>query len=218
MEVLERAAHGGIALVVVTRPRQRAEVGEHRQQALVLGRVVADRLRTGGVAVEAQHEPLEAAHGVEPGAAASAANAIRSPAATVGGPSPPSSSSSWSSGAWAGTWTLGPASTRRTRPRNGAISDVSIFMLSSTATTSPAWTSSPSATGIDTTTAGDRLRTMPPSSRATRCGTPSTSTSSSGPCTEVMVRWWAPARTSRRSWRPTCCVSTSTATPSTRIR
>ena len=31
----------------------------------MLGRVFADRLRTGGVAVEAQHQPLEAAHGVE---------------------------------------------------------------------------------------------------------------------------------------------------------
>jgi hypothetical protein len=49
----------------VARPRQGAEVREHRQQALVLRRLVADRLGTGCVAVEAQHEPLEPAHGVE---------------------------------------------------------------------------------------------------------------------------------------------------------
>ena len=62
-------------------------------------------------------------------------------------------------------------------------------MLSVTATTSPAWTSSPAATGIATTTPGAWLRTRPPSSRETRCGTPSTSTSRSRSCSAVIVRY-----------------------------
>ena len=57
----------------------------------------------------------------------------------------------------AGTCTLVPVSTRRTRPANGAVSDVSIFIDSTTATTSPSATSSPSPTGIATTTDGPWL-------------------------------------------------------------
>ena len=52
------------------------------------------------------------------------------------------------------TWTFAPTSTSRTRPCTGAVSDVSIFMLSVMATTSPACTSSPSDTGMETTTPG----------------------------------------------------------------
>ena len=52
------------------------------------------------------------------------------------------------------TWSFGPASRLRTRPVNGAGTAVSIFMLSMTATGSPAATSSPAATGSATTTPG----------------------------------------------------------------
>ena len=81
-----------------------------------------------------------------------------------------------------------PLSTRRTRPANGAVSDVSIFIDSTIATTSPSATSSPSLTGIATTTDGPWLRTKPPSSRVIRCGTPWTSTSRSAPWREIIVR------------------------------
>ena len=54
------------------------------------------------------------------------------------------------------------------RPGKAAITAVSIFMLSSTATTSSASTSSPIATGTETTTPGAWLRTAPPSSCPTR--------------------------------------------------
>ena len=83
---------------------------------------------------------------------------------------------------------LADTSTARTRPLTGAVSEDSIFMLSVTATTSPARTSSPATTGIATTTPGLRLRISPPSSREMRCGTPSTSTSRSASCTAVNVR------------------------------
>ena len=73
-------------------------------------------------------------------------------------------------------------------PATGAVSEVSIFMLSVTATTSPALTSSPAETGMATTTPGEWLRTRPPSSREMRCGTPLTSTSRSESCSAVIVR------------------------------
>ena len=68
------------------------------------------------------------------------------------------------------------------RALNGARSTVSIFMLSSTSTGAPASTSAPTASGVATTSAGAGERTTPPSSRLTRCVTPSTSTRWIGPC------------------------------------
>ena len=68
------------------------------------------------------------------------------------------------------------------RARNGARSTVSIFMLSSTSTGAPASTSSPTCSGVATTSAGAGERRTPPSSRLTRCVTPSTSTRWIGPC------------------------------------
>ena len=105
--------------------------------------------------------------------------------------SPPASSSSGSicsSGLPAGTCELAETSTSRTRPWTVAVSELSIFIDSVTATTSPACTSSPSETGIATTTPGPWLRIRPPSSRETRCGTPLTSTSRSASCSAVTVR------------------------------
>ncbi|SKZ40378.1 Uncharacterised protein [Mycobacteroides abscessus subsp. abscessus] len=61
------------------------------------------------------------------------------------------------------------------RERTGARSTVSIFMLSRTSTGAPASTSSPTANGVATTSAGAGERTTPPSSRLTRWATPSTS-------------------------------------------
>ena len=67
-------------------------------------------------------------------------------------------------------------------------------MISTTATTSPAATSSPGSTGIETTTAGAGLRTRPPSSRENRCGAPSTSISRSSPWLEATTRKrWPPS-------------------------
>ena len=117
--------------------------------------------------------------------ASASSNVTRSPSAAAGASS---SGSICSSGRPATTCTLGAASTSRTRPWTGAVSEVSIFMLSVTATTSPGCTSSPSLTGIATTTPGAWLRTRPPSSREMRCGTPLTSTSRSVSCSAVSVR------------------------------
>ena len=64
---------------------------------------------------------------------------------------------------------------RLTRPANGACSTVSIFIASSTTTVAPASTSSPRLPGCDHH-AGAGERMTPPSSRATRWPTPSTST------------------------------------------
>ena len=66
--------------------------------------------------------------------------------------------------------------TSRTQPAYGARTGVSIFMLSSTATTSPASTSCPADTRTATTTAGAGARTRPASSWLTRWDVPSTST------------------------------------------
>ena len=104
----------------------------------------------------------------------------------------------------------GPRARGAPGPARGAVSDDSIFMLSRTATTSPASTSSPSATGIETTTPGAWLRTIPPSSWETRWGTPSTSTSRWVPCSEITVRWLRPPTASRRSWSLRRSTSTST--------
>ena len=129
-----------------------------------------------------------------------------------------SSASRRTSGACAATCMFGPTITSRTRPRNGAVSEDSIFMLSTTATTSPAFTSSPGLTGTDTTTAGARLRTMPPASREMRCGTPSTSISRSSPCREVTVRYTSPATSIRRSWLEIRSSRASIDAPSTTSR
>ncbi len=80
------------------------------------------------------------------------------------------------------TWVFGATSTSRTRPATGARSAVSSFMLSTTATTSPASTASPGATGIETTIAGAGARTSPASPPEMRCTAPSTSTRKSEPC------------------------------------
>ena len=55
-------------------------------------------------------------------------------------------------------------------------------MLSSTRIGAPASTSSPTASGVATTSAGAGERTTPPSSRLIRWVTPSTSTRWIGPC------------------------------------
>ena len=84
-----------------------------------------------------------------------------------------------------------------TRAANGAGSTVSIFMLSSTSTGAPASTSSPTATGVATTSAGAGERTTPPSSRLTRWVTPSTSTRWTGPWVAVTSRYARPPTTIR---------------------
>lgn len=68
-----------------------------------------------------------------------------------------------------------------TRAAKGAPITVSIFMDSSTTTGAPAATSSPTATGVATTSAGAGERRTPPSSRLTRCVTPLTSMRCTGP-------------------------------------
>ena len=113
------------------------------------------------------------------------ANVTRSAALSPGASSSASISSSGRPGP---TWTLAATSTWRTRPATGAVREVSIFIDSVTATTSPAATSSPSPTVMATTTPGAWLRTRPPSSRAIRCGTPLTSTTTSVSCSAVTVR------------------------------
>jgi hypothetical protein len=133
---------------------------------------------------------------------------------TVGPGSAPSGSSS-TSGAPASTCTLVPASRWRIRPANGADTERSIFMLSSTATASPAATTSPTATGTATITPGLGARTTPPSRRRRRWGTPSTSTRWSPP-------WLAETTdsdrdpSSTRLWNgPSRVTVSSTCTPST---
>ena len=74
------------------------------------------------------------------------------------------------------TWVLTSAKTSATRPAAGARSEVSSFMLSTTATTSPSATSSPAATEMATTMAGAGARTSPASPPEMRCTAPSTST------------------------------------------
>ena len=95
----------------------------------------------------------------------------------------------------AGTCEFADTSTSRTLPCTVAVSELSIFMLSVTATTSPACTSSPAETGIATTTPGPWLRMRPPSSREMRCGTPLTSTSRSASWSAVTCG--TPARRTR---------------------
>jgi hypothetical protein len=63
----------------------------------------------------------------------------------------------------------------------GAVTTLSIFMDSRTTTGAPAATSSPTATGVATTSAGAGERRTPPSSRETRCMTLSTSMRCTGP-------------------------------------
>ena len=111
----------------------------------------------------------------------------RSARASAGASSSPIGSSR-SSGAPVSTWL--PTETRHSRSRalNGARSTVSIFMLSSTSTGAPASTSSPTSSGVATTSAGAGERRTPPSSRLTRCVTPSTSTRWIGPCVSVTSR------------------------------
>ena len=74
------------------------------------------------------------------------------------------------------TCVLTSANTSATRPEAGARSEVSSFMLSTTATTSPSATSSPAATEMATTMAGAGARTRPASPPEIRCTVPSTST------------------------------------------
>ena len=85
------------------------------------------------------------------------------------------------SGAIVSTWDPVISWSSLTRAANGAGMTVSIFMDSSTTTGAPASTSSPTATGVATTSAGAGERRTPPSSRETRCITPSTSIRCTGP-------------------------------------
>ena len=107
------------------------------------------------------------------GGVASPASDARSAPTTV---SPSVSGSSRTSFVPPSTWVFGATRISRTRPVTGARSAVSSFMLSTTATTSPAVTSSPGATRIATTIAGAGARTMPASPPEMRCTVPSTST------------------------------------------
>ena len=202
VQVLLRAVQQ-LALRIVAGAAERAHVGEDVEQPVLaldqLGAAAAVAQRreraadlvTGDVVAE-QH-PAQA---VERGGARRVvvgARRRRSRRARRTARRPrPRSASSCSSGVCAGTCTLVPVSTRRTRPANGAVSEVSIFIDSTTATTSPSATSSPSLTGIATTTDGPWLRTKPPSSRVIRCGTPWTSTSRSTPWREIIVRCVSP--------------------------
>ena len=108
--------------------------------------------------------------------------------ASASTPSSPSGSRR-SSAAPVSTWLPTETGSSRTRARNGERSTVSIFMLSSTRIGAPASTSSPTETGVATTSAGAGERTTPPSSRLTRCVTPSTSTRWIGPWVLVTRRW-----------------------------
>ena len=108
--------------------------------------------------------------------------------------------SSRTSGAPVSTWLPADTGSSRTIALNGACSTVSIFMLSSTSTGAPASTSAPTATGVATTSAGAAARSTPPSSRLTRCVTPSTSTRCTGPCVAVTSRNRRPATTRRASY------------------
>jgi hypothetical protein len=73
-----------------------------------------------------------------------------------------------SSGAAASTCVFGAMNTSATSPENGAVTIVSIFMLSSTTIGSPAATRSPGLTSTEMTNAGHPARTTPPSSRTIR--------------------------------------------------
>ena len=108
--------------------------------------------------------------------------------AVVASPSASPVGSRRSSGAAVSTWLPTRTRSSLTRPVNGAVSAVSIFIDSSTSTGCPAATSSPTASGVDTTSAGAGARTMPPSSRLTRCITSSTSTRWTGPWVAVTSR------------------------------
>ena len=104
----------------------------------------------------------------------------------------------------------GSPSTSRTRPRNGAVErGLHLHALDDGHDVARLDLVAGADTGIDTTTAGARLRTSPPSSREIRCGTPSTSTSRSAPWSEVSVRWVSPPQLRRRSCGPTRSTSTS---------
>ena len=168
VQVLLRAAEIVVQPVGV-RPVERAHVGvELEQPALGVG-VAAPGTAASARAelvrreVVAEHGPARAAPSPPPSELGrlEARSARPRPAATASS----SIGSICSSGLPAGTWALAETSTSRTRPWTVAVSELSIFMLSVTATTSPGCTSSPAATGIATTTPGEWLRIRPPSSR-----------------------------------------------------
>ena len=88
------------------------------------------------------------------------------------------------------TWTWGATRICRIFPEHGASTGSSVFIASCTAMRSPAVTSSPSPTANDSRTAGAGERTTPTSSRDSRWGMPSTSTSCSLPwLTEGAMSW-----------------------------
>jgi hypothetical protein len=92
------------------------------------------------------------------------------------------------SGSPAETWVPVRTSSSLSRPAVGAVSTISIFIASSTITGASAGTSSPTATGVLTTSAGVGERSMPPSSRLIRWVTPLTSTTWVGPWVAVTRR------------------------------
>ncbi len=114
------------------------------------------------------------------------------------------------SGAPVSTWLPADTSSSLIRPANGAFSTVSIFIDSSTSTGEPAATSSPTAAGVATTSAGAGERSTPPSSRLTRWVTPSTSTSWIGPWVAVTRRWVLPPTVSRLLYASSRSISAST--------
>ena len=82
-------------------------------------------------------------------------------------------------------------------------------MLSSTRIGAPASAWSPTASGVATTRAGAGERTTPPSSRLTRCATPSTSTRCTGPWVAVIIRNRVPLTVIRPLWASNRSISTS---------
>src|SRR6266542_3088497 len=127
-------------------------------------------------------------------------------------PAPPSATALAlirTSGVPASIWTFATTSTEATSPPNGAVIVVSIFMLSTTMSGSPAATTSPGATRTDTTNAGQPQRTTPPSSRDTWCAAPSTSMRNIGPSTTDTTRCRRPATSIWRSYALTRSTATS---------
>ena len=181
VQMLLRAAHqlALILLVAVPRPGERTELRELREQAVLTrdeGRVAGHQVRAlavqvagdpldfGGVDVEAEHRPFEAlevlAAALRRDGRSRAKRRERDPLASRPAGSRHIERLELQQRRVGGDVDVRAREHMSDAAPNGATSDVSIFMLSTTAITSPASTSSPGATGIDTTMAGARLRTI----------------------------------------------------------
>ena len=98
-----------------------------------------------------------------------------------------------SSGTPVSACSFGSTSIAVTVPSKGARSVDSIFIASRTISRSPAATSWPSSTATETTRAGHCARTAMPSSRSTRCATPSSSSRQPVPCEATITACASPA-------------------------